>query len=106
MDALEDEQHSDNYSLNSLRGRTNIAKWKAANQNIAYTQTDSCGHTYIWMNKERTAGFITRYMDAVDSKVMPDVKVPKGRWSLTSHYNVLHPKNEGILATFQLVKKD
>jgi len=32
------------------------------------------------------------------------VTVPKGKWSLTSHYDVYHKLNKNILAEIKLVK--
>lgn len=149
-DCPEGKKYTTEYSLNSLRGRINIAEWKAKNQNIFYTQVGSCGCTNIWINKPRNHGFITvgyleddeeveflkdykcvgrtdvavwRVEVADYSKVdlnelkkrdwkingahsdVTAIKVPKGEWKFTSHYDVNHPLHEGILAEFTHISK-
>lgn len=156
-DCPKEDEFTTPYSLNAVRGRINIAKWKAANQNIAYTQVGGCGRTAIWMNKERNKGYITsgyfgesdefwneekkKYMlpsflkgfeevgntdvsvwrvemadsAKIDINKLKEkwdtegtyteaaiIKVPKGKWSLTSHYDVYHKLHKDILAEIKL----
>lgn len=158
-DAPEGKEYSHEFELNCLRGKINIANWKAANQNIAYTQTGSCGSTSIWMNAKKDHGYICEgyideredlYNEETEEYDLPeflkgykkigrtDVAVwrvemsdiasvdveaikkkwrtsgqysdavittaKKGRWSLTSHYEVIHPLSKGILAEIRLIK--
>jgi len=137
-DTYEDEKYSREYDLNSAFGRRNIAIWKAQHQNVGYTQTGSCGSVYIWLNKDKTQGFLTSYVDELDEKnscpflkgyknvgmtdvavwrvemadtakinletlkqkhsVVVVVKVPKGKWALTSYYDIKHKLGPDILA--------
>lgn len=145
-DSPEGDKYIGDFDLCSVRGRRGVAKWKAENQNIAYTQTDSCGGTSIWMNKGRTHGYITKgYIGEDDEETtsleflkdyekvgqtdvavwrveMADsakvdidkvkerwridgdyphaavVKVPTGKWAMTTHYDVRHSLSDGILA--------
>lgn len=144
-DCKKEDNYTPEFSLNAESGRFGIANFKSANQNIGYTQTDSCGSVRVFCNRKRnpTHLFLASYFDEEDEPKCMDgfkgvgrvdicvwrvevtdvknplisldkikekwnttgdytdaaiLKVPNGKWTMTSYYDRLHSESNSILA--------
>lgn len=89
-DCPKELQYKREYELNNSLGRFNRMKWKAENQNVAYTQTGSYGSAGIYINKEKDRVIIgSRWMiDDGEEENQEDIKEYLKGFKMVGHTEI------------------